>query len=169
METKEIYETELNNQDSIYLYKEGMFWRAYQHSAYFTVRDLKSCTPLRKTVKKIKAELVYIGFPDTVLTDFLTRAADQGLTVKLAEEKRIILSGCRDLDNYALWVESLRAEQVQSEPTPVSGHSAVVQMCGQCPIKEILSWSIASMTPMELMNKVYVLQQKLILTHGSVL
>ena len=54
----------------VYLYKEGVFWIAYEQSAYL-VSQVKALKPTKKYVKTIDREVVSVGFPDTVLSTVL--------------------------------------------------------------------------------------------------
>jgi hypothetical protein len=65
----EIISQEKHNADAIHLYKEGLFWKAYQQSAYRI--DSQPCTAYKLTKKYIKAvgcEVVSLGFPSLNLT-----------------------------------------------------------------------------------------------------
>jgi hypothetical protein len=50
-------------------YKEGLFWVAYEQSAYFVWR-LKGYKPTKKYVKKVQGEVVAVGFPERGLVGF---------------------------------------------------------------------------------------------------
>jgi hypothetical protein len=59
--------------DQIKLYKQGLFWVAYEQSAYY-IWQLKGFKPTKKYLKSIKSEVVQIGFPsidEFLLTDNL--------------------------------------------------------------------------------------------------
>ena len=64
----EILVVEESNDSSIYLYKEGAFWKAYQQSAYLL---LKHCNVdylvKHKYVKYVSTDVFYIGFPQSAL------------------------------------------------------------------------------------------------------
>ena len=67
MTIKEILEIENANADMINLFKEGIFWRVYQKSAYYFVRHIKELKVLKKFYEIVNCEVVYAGFPDTIL------------------------------------------------------------------------------------------------------
>jgi hypothetical protein len=50
----------------VHLYKEGVFWIAYEQSAYYFWL-MKGYKPTKKFVKAIKKEIVSIGFPQSAL------------------------------------------------------------------------------------------------------
>ena len=67
MTKKEIFELEIQNTDRIYLFLEGMFWIAYERSAFRFVHSVKPYQVKKKFIKNIGCELVSLGFPATAL------------------------------------------------------------------------------------------------------
>ena len=54
----------------IYLHKEGIFWKAYQYSAYQIVQRQVNIKPKKKFIKTVSCEIVSLGFPDITLPVF---------------------------------------------------------------------------------------------------
>ena len=67
MRIKEILVLESTNRDRIVLLKEGVFWRAYQTSAYLFVHCIRELKVTHKYVKAAKADAFFIGFPPKML------------------------------------------------------------------------------------------------------
>jgi copper chaperone CopZ len=67
MTVKEKIEQEVNNENAIYLLKEGIFWRVYNRSAMRLVNNLKPLKINRKYIKNVEQDIFYCGFPETVL------------------------------------------------------------------------------------------------------
>lgn len=67
MTKQEILEREDATSKSIYLYKEGMFWKAYEYSAYRFVFSVMKCKPKKQHFKGTSQEMVHIGFPFSTL------------------------------------------------------------------------------------------------------
>lgn len=85
MDIKFLLESEKGNFTQIRLYKEGMFYRAYEHSAF----GLLQVTTLKVTHKESRAlDLTYVsvGFPITSLDKFI-----QGLPTLSADADKIVL------------------------------------------------------------------------------
>ncbi len=57
----------------INLYKEGMFWKAYNYSAFNFSRLVRVYALKKKYVKELKEWIVTVGFPDTVLKSCLQK------------------------------------------------------------------------------------------------
>ena len=60
MKISEIVKREENNKDII-LHKEGMFWRAYEYSAYTFVKNIKQYNAKKKFIKKVNSDIVFIN------------------------------------------------------------------------------------------------------------
>jgi hypothetical protein len=63
---KEKIENETPKKVSIYL--EGVFWVAYERSAYY-IWKMKGYKPTKKHVKMMNADVVSVGFPKSVTVD----------------------------------------------------------------------------------------------------
>ena len=57
-------------EQQIHLWKEGIFWVAYEQSAYL-VWLLKKYKPTKKFIKSVGMEVVSIGFPATALASVM--------------------------------------------------------------------------------------------------
>jgi len=73
MGIKDILTYEENNESSIYLHKEGLFWRAYEVSAYLFIRNIKDYQIKKKHYKNVGKDIVFLGFPNSVLDDILSK------------------------------------------------------------------------------------------------
>ncbi len=61
---------------AVFLYKEGLFVRAYNEGAYGFIHHVLACKPMRRFVKSAEADRVLCGGPLTVLAklpDFALR------------------------------------------------------------------------------------------------
>ena len=67
MTQKEILEAEQWVTNTVTLYYEGMFWKAYERSAYLMCTQVRSFKTSRKSYRQTKDEIVSIGFPDSSL------------------------------------------------------------------------------------------------------
>lgn len=70
MTSRELIAAEAGNTDRIALYREGLFWKAYERSAYALCSQVRAFKPTRKILKSLGGgDIVSVGFP--------TRAADR--------------------------------------------------------------------------------------------
>jgi len=102
MTSRELIAAEANNTDRIALYREGLFWKAYERSAYALCTQVRAFKPTRKILKTLAGgDIVSVGFPAI--------AADR------------ILAGLRRLD--------LPADTAAGSAAPVSGVAVAAADC----------------------------------------
>lgn len=72
MDTQSILDSEAQVSDCATLYYEGMFWKAYERSAYLIFSQIRAFKPTRKFIKKIGGQqIISIGFPDSSLESLM--------------------------------------------------------------------------------------------------
>ncbi len=112
----ELFSREDQNVDTIYLYPEGLFYKAYLRSAFLFIRDYGNFKPIKKYLRSAQRELVSIGFPRGAIDkyfpeDTLTTYHDGALSARC---KAI------DLPEYESWFEALpRFERGESSASVV--------------------------------------------------
>lgn len=89
----EIVKAEIDNTE-ITLYKEGIFLRAYEHSAYLFVNQIKEYSITKKYYKNAKQEVVYIGFPQNSFSNIENCPA-----TKLLKKSAVFLLSAKALLN----------------------------------------------------------------------
>ncbi len=76
-----ILETEDANEDKIYLYKAGKFWKAYNQSAYLFHTFIQSFKLSSRVIQKLNRRVVSLGFPEGALKkytyNFLVEKVDE--------------------------------------------------------------------------------------------
>lgn len=144
--TSEILERESLLEPRIYLYREGIFWKAYQYSAYRILQRQANLKLKKKFVKAVSCEVISIGFPDVTLERIFDKQE-----IKILEDKIIYIS-CEELDRqaYKKWFEVVplmeQAESVLPElkrNTTVSAEEVV--------LRKIKEFRIEESTPMAYM------------------
>lgn len=64
MTSREFIQEEAGNEDRIVLYREGLFWKAYERSAYAVCTQIRPFKPTKRSLKTLDGgALVSIGFP----------------------------------------------------------------------------------------------------------
>ena len=64
MTSRDFIRAEADNTDRIILYKEGLFWKAYERSAYILCMQVRPSTPTKKSLKSLDGgRIVSVGFP----------------------------------------------------------------------------------------------------------
>ena len=114
--TKKIVHTDASE---VKLYKEGIFWKAYEQSAY-TILQLRAYQAKKEYVKIAATEVVSIGFPDSVLQDILSAFAVTGRTEK---DIRLKTREPIDLAAFEVWKKALPLKEVNVNPPQNSFHN----------------------------------------------
>lgn len=70
---QEILSKESENTHTIYFYREGVFYKAYEHSAYLFVNHVKPFMVKKRFVKCVNQEVVSIGFPTNSLLNYFDK------------------------------------------------------------------------------------------------
>ena len=70
MTIKEKIQLSESSNVNIHLFKEGVFWTAYEQSAYL-ISQVKPYRLTKRFVKILSREIVSIGFPDTALEQII--------------------------------------------------------------------------------------------------
>lgn len=64
MTSQDFIRVEADNTDRIILYKEGLFWKAYERSAYILCMQVRPFKPTKKSLKSLDGgQIVSVGFP----------------------------------------------------------------------------------------------------------
>ena len=64
MTSQDFIRAEADNTDRIILYKEGLFWKAYERSAYILCMQVRPFKPTKKSLKSLDGGcIVSVGFP----------------------------------------------------------------------------------------------------------
>ncbi len=71
MTVSEIIEIEIGNTGSVILHKEGLFWKAYEHSAYLFHTRIRPLQLSSKRIKYLNRDIIYFGLPDNSLEKLL--------------------------------------------------------------------------------------------------
>jgi len=163
MGVKEKIAQELNNENSIYLLKEGIFWRAYNQSAMRFVNNLKPLKIIRKYIKKVKQDIFYCGFPESSLADIRERAVEKGFQITETGDKKIVISGVSAEEDYKNWMEN----QKQAPPNLPKGEAVIGEFLkkenstGSNIIQQIQQYPLENATPLETMMFVQKLKQSI--------
>lgn len=97
---------ETENTGVVHLWLEGMFWKAYERSAYIFVSRISGYKPYKKWSKSVGGEVVIIGFPTKAFDKLI-----EGRVVEYVNEKHCLLTGftvdVQELKNFQEWKKKL--------------------------------------------------------------
>lgn len=102
----------------LFLYKEGVFWVAYEQSAYFIVQH-KDYKPTKKFYKNIKQSVVSVGFPniDALLNELKQKNCISKINRIGTTTIEVILKEHINTTDFKLWKENLTENRnIKSNP-----------------------------------------------------
>lgn len=105
MTSREFIQEEAGNEDRIVLYREGLFWKAYERSAYAVCMQIRPFKPTKRSLKTLDGgALVSIGFPCSTENRVL-----DGLTCLETGADRLVLSARRPIavGEFEAWKASV--------------------------------------------------------------
>ena len=125
MTSREFIAAEAANSDRIILYREGLFWKAYERSAFALTSQVRPLKPTRKILKSLDGgDLVSVGFPSA--SESATLGA---LTVIDRTDDRLTVAAPRPIDEreFTAWKNSVPVKIAQPKPKPVPAQPAAVE------------------------------------------
>jgi len=149
MKIKDIYSLEQSNKTSILLHKEGLFWRAYEYSAYLFVLHIKPYQVIKKFYKNIKSEIVYLGFPESALEQILQTLNNKSIEKK---DNQIIIANYQiDNNKFTIWKNEIKLGQNSKKP----------EFSNDKILDKIRNFSIVNKTPIECQQFILEIQTEL--------
>lgn len=100
----QIVEAESKNTDKINLYREGLFLKAYNHSAFLFQKHVRSFRPVRKYYKSVGADVVMLGFPSGNLP-----AVFPGADFEANDDSHVCVA-CSEINlkEYSIWFDAVQ-------------------------------------------------------------
>ncbi len=108
MTSRDFITAEASNTDRIILYREGLFWKAYERSAYALCSQIRPLKPTRKVLKVLDGgDLISVGFPTATESAFLS-----GLERLDEAPDRLVVAAPQPIDDeaFAAWKASVPAK-----------------------------------------------------------
>ena len=121
----------------ILLYKEGVFWVAYEQSAYY-IAQYKGYKPTKKYFKNINQTIVSVGFPNI---DALINEIEQNNSIQYIKKTdttiEILLQKSVTITDVELWKENI----LQKNQEKLTSKASIEQL--------VKAFPLANKTPME--------------------
>lgn len=116
---EEVAHREDRNDREIVLYPEGLFYKAYERSAFVCVSRISSFVPSKKRVRYLGRDLVSIGFPVSALAKYFPDAP------RPQENEPVVIALSEPIDPVA--AETWKAALPLKERMPRGGRQAAFQ------------------------------------------
>ena len=151
MTQQEILGREDAGSNEIHLYLEGIFWKAYEYSAYRFTFGICAFSPKKKYIKAVGQEMISIGFP---MDSLKKHSALFDLVSQSEKECTVIPKSCTPPQPFEEWKASIPLWS--NNPVPASVETAVQQQQqlkseAEKIVDEIRRYNLANATPMECM------------------
>lgn len=128
MTSRDFIAAEADNTDRIILYREGLFWKAYERSAFALCSQVRPLKPTRKVLKSLNGgDLISVGFPSAGESATLG-----GLAVIERSDDRLTVSAPRPLDEreFRVWKNAVPVKVPVPKPEPVGAASGAAGVVG---------------------------------------
>lgn len=142
---------------AVYIYKEGLFARAYNEGAYGFVNHIVSCRPVRRFVKSIDGDRVMCGVPLTALRRL--PAFGQASQID-ANTWRWPLAVPFEKALYEAWRTSLPLKMPEAPVAVCAVSKPPVADPAQRLIDRLMQFNVAANTPVAALNLVADLQRQ---------
>ena len=158
MKILEILELEQNN-TSVILHKEGLFWRVYEHSAYLFAKYIKEYNLTKKFYKNVKQEVVYLGFPQNSVSKIENICKEKGFLFQ-KEDKHIKITGLKDFvaKEFVKWKTKIPLYIVGTSISCADTSEVTIE---NTLIERIKSFNLVNKTPIECQSFIVELQTEI--------
>jgi hypothetical protein len=168
MTIRRIIEVECENTDRIYLYREGLFMKAYNRSAFLFLRYGKNYEAFRKFFKSAGGEVAMLGFPSKILPDLFSDGECSLGTVG-DDFAVVVCPEAINLREYEMWFSTLKLKTAKPRSkTPSTAPAESEPATDATPrhlfaqiVEQIEAFSIENSTPVECMMFVSRLKNQL--------
>lgn len=159
MNLKDKLEAELQNEPLIFLYMEGMFWKAYEQSAMRFTKEVKAYKLQKRFVKIVNCEVVSMGFPDGSLHEVL-----KGREFLQIDDKRIsfYVDMAFTAVEFEEWKSTLPAESenafLPSAITTIGRPDVCISEAERNVLSQLAAFRVETASPLQCMMLVSDLQ-----------
>lgn len=158
MKVSEILQIEQDIKGSIILHREGLFWRAYEYSAYLLHIHYRKFRIIRKPVKYLNRDIIYCGFPDGSLQGILYNFIDKDIK---KDNDQIIIEKFEFTENeFYIWKNSIKSIIPVKEDDVNNIDVKNIQWV----IEKIIKFPVIHKSPIECQQFILQLQTEL---HGT--
>jgi hypothetical protein len=145
----------------IFIVKEALFCQAFEKSAWRFCAFLKPYKAVKKAVKKMKGEVVSIGFPMSQLPAILELSHQNGFSVVGKEAGFITISIPKDPDQaFESWKNDIplyhKATVLPGKNDNIEDRPGLMSI-----VRDVEAFSVADHTPMQSMQFIMELQTKI--------
>ncbi|MCL2688490.1 MAG: four helix bundle protein [Chitinispirillia bacterium] len=120
MKTENILTIEEAAENRINLVRDSLFWQAWSKSAFLFVTHIKKYQVQKRFIQKVSQEVVWIGFPRSVLANIEKISKEKGWTYEQKSADHIIIDGVPAAGGYEKWWADI-VRPMKYHPASMSG------------------------------------------------
>lgn len=159
MDLSALLTLESSTDTGIHLYLEGIFWKAYEQSAWRFVRHVCSYKPMKRHIKSLGQDVVTLGFPSAGLQKVLEQT-----TYTQTDPKHILVT-CEDTgtpEEFEQWKTAIPLQPPTEKSLTRQAASASVSPGAYAQIiSELERFDVLHASPMDCMQFIASLKQQL--------
>ena len=120
MNTEDIIKFENNAGNELHLFRDRLFWQAWERSAFLFSKIFRKYQVHHRFVQKVAQDLVWLGFPKTVLKDVQMTAKQKAFSYEVLDDSHIVIKGIPDIDGFQEWKSDILSSPTadKKKPTP---------------------------------------------------
>lgn len=122
MKIEEILRIESTNSDSIILFKEGIFLRAYERSAMRFAEYVADFKVFKKYYKIVNSDVCYLGFPYSNHKILFEKCRISNYS---ETDKFVVVNGCPSRDDFEVWKAGIQLPKAEDYKPHVLLHPDV--------------------------------------------
>lgn len=107
MTTEDIINFENNSENELHLFRDRLFWQAWERSAFIFSKIFRKYQVHHRFVQKVAQDLVWLGFPKTVLKDIQMTAKQKSFSYEVLDDSHIVIKGIPDIDGFQEWKSNI--------------------------------------------------------------
>lgn len=107
MKAEEIFNLERSNDGCINLVRDSKFWQAWEHSAFLFSKLFRPFKINARFFKNISADMVYLGFPDTLIPKLQQECNEKGFHWITVSENHYQIASLPEIPDFEIWKKSV--------------------------------------------------------------
>ena len=107
MNTEDIIKFENNAGNELHLFRDRLFWQAWERSAFLFSKNFRKYQVHHRFVQKVAQDLVWLGFPKTVLKDIQMTAKQKSFSYEVLDDSHIVIKGIPNIDGFQEWKSNI--------------------------------------------------------------
>lgn len=107
MKAEEIFNLERSNDGCINLVRDSKFWQAWEHSAFLFSKLFRPFIINARFFKNISADMVYLGFPDTLIPKLQQECNEKGFHWITVSENHYQIASLPEIPDFEIWKKSV--------------------------------------------------------------